>query len=170
MNMEITSVAAGGGRPVRVSMPEIPEPVERSTGRAAEPPVTKKHEERTVQKNEAEMTGGVRRFSFDGEKRIGEAGNAGNEKPGVKESQEAKEKESEYDKLMAQKAMENAKERLRAMRYDAKFGYDEEIDRYTITIMDADEKEVIKEIPSEEIQKMIEHLHTMKGMLMDMGV
>lgn len=83
------------------------------------------------------------------------------------EEKRSEEQGSYYDKVMAEKAMENAKERLRSLKYDVQFGYDDKIERYTIKIMDADNKEVKKEIPSEEIQKMIEHLHTMKGMMFE---
>ena len=62
------------------------------------------------------------------------------------------------------------KERLRSLKYNVQFGYNDEIERYTIKITDADNKEVKKEIPSEEIQKMIEHLHTMKGMMFETEV
>ncbi len=86
-----------------------------------------------------------------------------------KEEQKS-EQESYYEKIMAEKAMENAKERLRSLKYNVQFGYNDEIERYTIKITDADNKEVKKEIPSEEIQKMIEHLHTMKGMMFETEV
>ncbi|MCM1102740.1 MAG: flagellar protein FlaG [Clostridium sp.] len=83
------------------------------------------------------------------------------------EKKEPSEQESYYEKVMAEKAMENAEERLRSLRHNVRFGYNDDIERYTITITDADDQEVVKEIPSEEIQKMIEHLHTMKGMMFD---
>ncbi len=86
---------------------------------------------------------------------------------GQQEERKAAGQDSYYEKVMAEKAMENAKERLRSLKYDVQFGYDDKIERYTIKIMDADNKEVRKEIPSEEIQKMIEHLHTMKGMMFE---
>lgn len=77
---------------------------------------------------------------------------------------------SPYDRIMAQKAMDNAKERLKSMGKSAQFAYNDDINRYTITIMDKDSKEIVKEIPSEQIQKMIEHLHTMRGMMLDEGI
>lgn len=83
------------------------------------------------------------------------------------EKKEPSEQDSYYEKVMAEKAMENAEERLRSLRHNVRFGYNDDIERYTITITDADDQEVVKEIPSEEIQKMIEHLHTMKGMMFD---
>lgn len=96
---------------------------------------------------------------------------AGEQTEREKSSQKEKDKEKDtlsvYDKVMAEKAMENAADRIKAMGRHARFSYNEEIARYTIT--DNDDKEVIKEIPSEQIQKMIEHLHTMRGMMMDEG-
>ena len=83
------------------------------------------------------------------------------------EKKEPTEQDSYYEKVMAQKAMENAEERLRSLRHNVRFGYNDDIERYTITITDADDQEVVKEIPSEEIQKMIEHLHTMRGMMFE---
>lgn len=79
------------------------------------------------------------------------------------------EQDSYYERVMAEKAMENAEERLRSLKHNVRFGYNDEIERYTITITDAD-KEVVKEVPSEETQKMIEHLHTMRGMMFETEV
>lgn len=86
------------------------------------------------------------------------------------EKKEPTEQDNYYDKIMAEKAMENAKERLRSLQHNVRFGYNDDIERYTITITDAEDKQVVKEIPSEEIQKLIEHLHTMKGMMFDTEV
>lgn len=83
------------------------------------------------------------------------------------EKKEPAAQDSYFEKVMAEKAMESAEERLRALRHNVRFGYNDDIERYTITITDADDQKVVKEIPSEEIQKMIEHLHTMKGMMFD---
>lgn len=99
--------------------------------------------------------------------KIEENGKAG--KSEKAEQDEEKERVSPYDRLMADKAMEHAKERIRSMGKSAQFAYNKDIERYTITITDRENKEVIKEIPSEEIQKMIEHLHTMRGMMFDEG-
>ena len=83
------------------------------------------------------------------------------------EKKEPAAQDSYFEKVMAEKAMESAEERLRALKHNVRFGYNDDIERYTITITDADDKEVVKEIPSEETQKMIEHLHTMRGMMFD---
>jgi len=78
--------------------------------------------------------------------------------------------EDKYNSVMTEKAVENANQRVRGMKTTAKFKYDDKIGRVTITIQDADSKEIIKEIPAEEMRKVIEHLHTMRGLLMDEGV
>ena len=72
-----------------------------------------------------------------------------------------------YDKVMAEKAVENANNRVRVMGTSAKFAYNKDIDRITITITDKSDNEVVKEIPTEETQKMLERIHSMQGMLMD---
>lgn len=77
--------------------------------------------------------------------------------------------EQRYQEVMAEKAVENANNRVRATRTNAKFEYNEDIKRITITITDENQK-VIKEIPPEETQKMLERLHTFTGMMMDQDV
>lgn len=72
-----------------------------------------------------------------------------------------------YNRTMTEKAVENANQRVKAMGTDAKFSYNKEINRITITITDRASNEVIKEIPPEETQKMLERIHTMTGMIMD---
>lgn len=71
-----------------------------------------------------------------------------------------------YSQVMTEKAIENANNRIRATRTNARFEYNEDINRITITITDADD-EVIKEIPPEATQKILERIHTFSGMLMD---
>lgn len=72
-----------------------------------------------------------------------------------------------YSRTMAEKAVENANQRVRAMGTEAKFSYNKEINRITITITDRESNKVVKEIPPEETQKMLERIHTMTGMIMD---
>ena len=78
--------------------------------------------------------------------------------------------DNKYDSVMTEKAVENANQRLKNAKTTAKFKYDDEIGRVTITIQDAATKEIVKEIPTEEMRKVIEHLHTMRGLLIDEGV
>lgn len=75
--------------------------------------------------------------------------------------------EKKYQSTMARKAVENANHRAAQMGTVAKFKYDDDINRITITIEDRESNKIIKEIPSEETQKVLERIHTMCGMLMD---
>ena len=75
--------------------------------------------------------------------------------------------DEKYQNVMAEKAVENANNRIRNMHTDAKFSFNKDINRITITITDRDSKEVIREIPSEETQKMLERLHTLTGVMVD---
>lgn len=88
----------------------------------------------------------------------------------IKQTQEKKKEESasekKYNEVMTEKAVENANNRIRSTKTNAKFAYNEDINRITITITDAD-NEVIKEIPPEATQKMLERIHTFSGMMMD---
>ena len=88
----------------------------------------------------------------------------------VKQTQEKQKEESasekKYNEVMTEKAVENANNRIRSTKTNAKFAYNEDINRITITITDAD-NEVIKEIPPEATQKMLERIHTFSGMMMD---
>lgn len=81
--------------------------------------------------------------------------------------QGTKAKDEKYSWVMAEKAVENANNRVRNMGTDAKFEYNEDINRIIITITDKSNHEIVKEIPTEDTQKMLEHIHTMSGMLMD---
>lgn len=49
----------------------------------------------------------------------------------------------------------------------ARFEYNEKINRVTITISDREDGEVIKEIPPEDTQRMLERLHLMTGIFMN---
>ncbi len=71
-----------------------------------------------------------------------------------------------YSKVMTEKAVENANNRIKATRTKARFEYNDDIGRITITITDKDD-EVIREIPPEATQKVLERIHTFSGMLMD---
>ena len=74
--------------------------------------------------------------------------------------------DQKYSEVMTEKAVENANNRVRATRTNAKFEYNEDINRIIITITD-ENKEVIREIPPEETQKMLERIHTFSGMMVD---
>jgi len=77
--------------------------------------------------------------------------------------------DQKYNEVMTEKAVENANNRVRATRTNAKFEYNEDINRITITITD-ENKEVVREIPPEATQKMLERIHTFSGMMVDAEV
>lgn len=80
------------------------------------------------------------------------------------------EAQEKYHQVMAEKAVENANQRAHSMGKSAKFEYNDKINRITITISDKGSGEVIREIPPEATQKMLERIHMMRGMMMDMEV
>ncbi|MCI9140521.1 MAG: flagellar protein FlaG [Lachnospiraceae bacterium] len=94
----------------------------------------------------------------------------GNKREAEKKMSVREEEDREYDQVMAEKAVENANNRVRAIRKSMKFSYNEDIQRFTISITDEDSNKVIKEIPPKGIQQVIERLHTMQGLLTDMEV
>ena len=87
----------------------------------------------------------------------------------TKQTVQNNQQEQKYREVMAEKAVENANNRVRATKTNARFEYNEDIKRITITIMD-ENQEVVKEIPPEETQKMLERLHTFTGMMMDQDI
>ncbi|MBQ8325833.1 MAG: flagellar protein FlaG [Lachnospiraceae bacterium] len=91
------------------------------------------------------------------------------EAPVKEKTRTAAQKEEEYQRVMTKNAVENANHRVEPQKTNASFEYDEKIGRIKITITDAESKEIIKEIPPEGVQKMLERIHTMRGMLMDEG-
>lgn len=86
------------------------------------------------------------------------------------QTREGKEADNKYHQVMAEKAVENANSRVHSMGTSAKFEYNDKINRITITISDKSSKEVIREVPPEETQKMLERIHMMRGVLMDAEV
>lgn len=78
--------------------------------------------------------------------------------------------QEKYHQVMAEKAVENANQRAHSMGKSAKFEYNDKINRITITISDKGSGEVIREIPPEATQKMLERIHMMRGMMMDTEV
>ncbi len=52
-------------------------------------------------------------------------------------------------------------------KHDIQISYNDEVNRYAISVLDSDTKEVIKEIPSEEMVEMFENMMELRGMLVD---
>lgn len=67
-------------------------------------------------------------------------------------------------------AREEAKKEVAVEPKTTEFAFNKEIGRMTITIADASTKEVIKEIPPEETQRMLKRIRTMSGEWMDTTV
>ena len=84
-------------------------------------------------------------------------------------SNPVQEQTQKYDSVMTEKAIENANSRIRGTKTNAKFEYNKDINRITITITDQD-NEVVREIPPESTQKMLERIHTFSGMMMDQEI
>ncbi len=82
---------------------------------------------------------------------------------------DARASEKKYNEVMTEKAVENANNRVKSTKTNAKFEYNEDINRITITITD-ENNEVVKEIPPEATQKMLERIHTFSGMVLDRGI
>ncbi|MEG1848231.1 MAG: flagellar protein FlaG [Lachnospiraceae bacterium] len=78
--------------------------------------------------------------------------------------------DEKYNQVMAEKAVENANNRMQNAGTRALFSYNKDIDRIVITIKDNAKNDIIKEIPTKDTQKMLEKIHTMTGMLMDEGI
>ena len=75
--------------------------------------------------------------------------------------------QKKYNEIMTGKAVENANNRIKASHTNAKFEFDDKINRVTITITDSSNDEIVREIPPEATQKMLERIHTFSGILMD---
>ncbi len=51
--------------------------------------------------------------------------------------------------------------------HDIQISYNDKVNRYAISVIDSDTREVIKEIPSEKMLEMFENMLELKGMLVD---
>lgn len=135
---------------------------------AAKPKETAKKTERIVSEPTPNLqdSSNVRRTDW----RNGPVQEAGKALEQQGQTREGKEAENKYQQVMTEKAVENANSRAHSMGTSAKFEYNDKINRITITISDKSSKEVIREVPPEETQKMLERIHMMRGVLMDAEV
>lgn len=69
--------------------------------------------------------------------------------------------------LRQEKETESKQKNTKSLGTAAKFEYNKEINRIVITISENGTDEVLKEIPTKEIQNMLKRIHTMTGMVMD---
>ena len=78
------------------------------------------------------------------------------------ESDNAEQHLSEDDK---QKRMQRLQDTLK--NHNVEISYNEEVNRYAIKVLDADTKEVVKEIPSEKTLDMFARMLEIEGLLLD---
>lgn len=73
----------------------------------------------------------------------------------------------EASTIRQEKEAEAKEKNTKILGTAAKFEYNKEINRIVITISESGTDEVLKEIPTKEIQNMLKRIHTMTGMVMD---
>ena len=64
-----------------------------------------------------------------------------------------------------QRRMDRLQETLK--NHDIEISYNEEVNRYAIKVLDANSKEVVKEIPSEKTLEMFARMLEIEGLLVD---
>ncbi len=64
-----------------------------------------------------------------------------------------------------QRRMERLQETLK--NHNVEISYNDEVNRYAIKVLDADSKEVVKEIPSEKTLEMFARMLEIEGLLVD---
>ncbi|MCR5785917.1 MAG: flagellar protein FlaG [Eubacterium sp.] len=92
-----------------------------------------------------------------------------NEEPATPElqgaTQESEKATVQYTPEEQEKKMAQLEQVLK--KHDIQISYNDEVNRYAISVLDSDTKEVIKEIPSEKMVEMFENMMELKGMLVD---
>ncbi len=86
------------------------------------------------------------------------------EKP-VERIQVKKNEEQPLSEKDQQRRMERLQETLK--NHNVEISYNEEVNRYAIKVLDADSKEVVKEIPSEKTLEMFARMLEIEGLLVD---
>lgn len=147
---------------------KVLEPVEAKKQKAAEQPETRAlREQKQLNGDNRAIQEKVPDISREIPARERKAGQVQQEQAEEHRETQRREAQGKYNQVMAEKAVENANQRVHSMGKSAKFEYNDKINRITITISDKSSKEVIREIPPEATQKMLERIHTMRGMMMD---
>ena len=91
---------------------------------------------------------------------------AGKTSTGRQESkEEEKQKDTQENRLKG--ILKETNNKIKISRTECEFSYHKEINRVSIKILDADTKEVIREIPPEETLEMIQKLWEVAGLLVD---
>lgn len=78
---------------------------------------------------------------------------------------EQKQQQQSEDAARIQAAVKRANNSMR--RTSCQFSYNEETNRVSITVLDDDTKEVIREIPSEEALELVQKMWEMAGLMVD---
>lgn len=70
---------------------------------------------------------------------------------------------------MSEKEQQNRLARLQETlkNHNIEISYNDEVNRYSIKVLDAESKEVVKEIPSEKSQEMFARMLEIEGLLVD---
>lgn len=63
------------------------------------------------------------------------------------------------------KVLKQLKEQFKNTQLE--ISYNEDVNRFSVTVLDKDTKKVIKEIPSEDTLKILEHTRELAGLLVD---
>lgn len=73
------------------------------------------------------------------------------------------------DAPMSEKEQQRRMDRLQdtLKNHNIEISYNEEVNRYAIKVLDADSKEVVKEIPSEKTLEMFARMLEIEGLLVD---
>ena len=76
---------------------------------------------------------------------------------------------SKEDSLFSEKEQQQRMNRLQETlkNHNIEISYNEDVNRYSIKVLDADSKEVIKEIPSEKTLEMFARMLEIEGLLVD---
>ena len=79
------------------------------------------------------------------------------------------EKSNEEDPPLSEKEQQRRMERLQETlkNHNVEISYNDEVNRYAIKVLDADSKEVLKEIPSEKTLEMFARMLEIEGLLVD---
>jgi flagellar protein FlaG len=72
-----------------------------------------------------------------------------------------------FDRADVRRAVETLQEASRLLNHRLKFSVNEEINRVVVKVVDGTTDKVIKEIPPEEIQKLIARIKETLGLLFD---
>lgn len=92
------------------------------------------------------------------------------EKEQVKEvrAEEPVEKEPSHEEIL--KAVDDMNNAMQYMNEKVSFSYNEKVNRVVIRVKDRDTDEVIKEIPSKQSIRLLEHIHDYLGMVVDKSI